>query len=330
MSTEAERVSKGKGNGKGKGKGKGTAKGNVGINKGKKPVSFADDVDVDVEALADEMQLLLRLDVSEDVGVLPASGDGADRSAYHRTMTRVMKSSPSAMNRDLPVLGSTSQGYFSLLRDFRSGYPTSTDVSCWWCCHQFKNPPVGLPRKILGEAFEAIGCFCSFPCAAAYAKDKPYNYRSSLGLLNMLYRRSRTDTEGSKTDGENSGLERVTPAPPRETLKMFGGLLTIDEFRQAARSGKQWRLIHAPLMPWQMYAEEMMSKHGNPSFTRNGLQRSLNIRKAADTTVTTTGNRARRPLALQPATAEPESRAGPSQLKIPQTRTSISQLISFC
>ena len=120
-------------------------------------------------------------------------------------------------------------------------WPLSTSVHCYWCCHRFPTPPVGLPIKMSGGRFHVIGCFCSLECACTYnfstTKDSVDECLSRYSLINALSKRL--------------GLDRVVhPAPDRLSLLMFGGHMTIDEFRGycAATCGKKQLVLSNPPM----------------------------------------------------------------------------------
>jgi len=98
----------------------------------------------------------------------------------------------------------------------------TTNLSCWWCVHPFDNPPFGLPIKYENNVYEVQGCFCSLNCAKAY-NLKENNYRTS--EINSLIEDFRRELFGI------SSLPVIT-APPRQTLNIFGGYLTIDDFRK--------------------------------------------------------------------------------------------------
>lgn len=93
-----------------------------------------------------------------------------------------------------------------------------TSVSCWWCCHPFDDYPVCAPEKYDGlrDIFKVKGCFCSFNCAKAFMKNER---NPSIYLCNSYIKRLL----GHVPD--------IIPAPSRYTLKMFGGPLSIEEFR---------------------------------------------------------------------------------------------------
>jgi len=98
----------------------------------------------------------------------------------------------------------------------------TTDLCCWWCVHKFSNPPFGLPIKFENNTYEVQGCFCSLNCAKAY-NSKENNYRKS--EINSLIEDFRREIFGVDTIP-------VLIAPPRQSLKIFGGYLTIEEFRK--------------------------------------------------------------------------------------------------
>jgi hypothetical protein len=148
-------------------------------------------------------------------------------------------------------VGCLKQGVARLLSDFwqksRNGeWPLNTTVHCHWCCHKFDSTPIGLPIKMSHdhELFHVIGCFCSFECACAYNFDSRESTNERLSrftLLNNLATRV--------------GTERVPvkPAPPRYTLDMFGGFMTIEQFR--AKSSKYIIVNTAPMTSVVQHAE---------------------------------------------------------------------------
>jgi hypothetical protein len=113
--------------------------------------------------------------------------------------------------------------------------PERTDVACFWCCHTFDTSPVVLPLRDQGEYLQVIGNFCSPECAMSYLFDMrqdSYARWEQLSLLNRLY----ADAVGG----------RIRPAPSRQVLKMFGGPMTIEEYRSFVRKGKMRVDVHVP------------------------------------------------------------------------------------
>jgi hypothetical protein len=115
--------------------------------------------------------------------------------------------------------------------------PQSSDVACYWCCHGFSNRPVVLPVRDTGDHLIVMGNFCSPECAMSYLFDihqDSHTRWEQLSLLNRVY-------------GEACG-GKVHPAPPRTILSHFGGMLSIQEYRQLIRSHKVRVDIHLPPM----------------------------------------------------------------------------------
>lgn len=101
-------------------------------------------------------------------------------------------------------------------------------VWCWHCCHPFAGTPIPLPLAYddRRHVFRTKGTFCSFACAKAYNTDDG-GYRSSIaGFLLTLLKKKTTGT-----------LQGIVPAPPRRCLAVFGGSLSIEEFRQKSKDG---------------------------------------------------------------------------------------------
>jgi len=100
---------------------------------------------------------------------------------------------------------------------------------CHWCCHTFTTKPVGVPMQYHRGKFWIRGHYCGYGCAVAsilYDRSK-WNYQpnESYALLHLLYR---------KTHGNSTPISFfLKPALAKETLQLFGGPLTIEEFRKA-------------------------------------------------------------------------------------------------
>lgn len=112
-----------------------------------------------------------------------------------------------------------------------------TDVACYWCCHRFDTPYVGLPLKYRNNVFEIYGCFCSLECVCAYNFDSrdSSNTWETYNLINLMANMMEYE-------------QYVYPAPPRKCLKMFGGYMTIDEFRIFKKSKRFINVNKCPLV----------------------------------------------------------------------------------
>lgn len=125
---------------------------------------------------------------------------------------------------------------------------------CWWCCH----PPgvMGLPTRYNkhSDTFDVYGTFCSFQCAKAYNfADAGSNQCARMSLISLMRQ---------KTTGDYSP---VICAPPRQSLSMFGGPMTIDEFR---RCKDKCQVTMVPVVP----VEYIVEKQTNFKFKKQDSQ----------------------------------------------------------
>ena len=96
----------------------------------------------------------------------------------------------------------------------------NTSEVCWNCCHQFHDLIHGIPLKYENNIFYIYGFFCSPECCARYAHDNIHGNYSEIYTLINLY-----------TNVLYQKKEKVKLAPNRLLLKMFGGKLSIEEYR---------------------------------------------------------------------------------------------------
>jgi hypothetical protein len=164
-------------------------------------------------------------------------------------------------------------GYFNVLDTFfeKQEWLHKTDICCWWCCHQFDTVPIGYPIKYIDKTnkFRSRGIFCSFPCMIAYSKEQKSENKE---LIKYLF---------YKLTGLNSFNENLKPAPPRCALKMFGGMLDIDEFRNSIPNNKIYQMIEYPMIIARDYIQEVdlqrIKTVNNTVFNTNDFLRINNL-----------------------------------------------------
>lgn len=95
---------------------------------------------------------------------------------------------------------------------------------CWWCCHPIEGVTLEMPYKYeeRTKKFFTTGHFCSWSCMKAYAIDKYGCTQGARMCGNMQLMRKRMF----------GVMGHVDPAPNRYTLDVFGGDVTIEEFRK--------------------------------------------------------------------------------------------------
>lgn len=131
----------------------------------------------------------------------------------------------------------------------RTRSPTySATSACFWCCHPFPWKASVLP--ISYDAYENMytceGHFCCPECALAYLYADP-NMSDVLrwnrhALLADLYRSLYKTKE-------------ITPAPNRNILRLFGGPLDIEQYRQYTSCSED--MIAVQLPPLRLYVPTM-------------------------------------------------------------------------
>jgi hypothetical protein len=96
---------------------------------------------------------------------------------------------------------------------------------------------VVLPVRDTGDHLIVMGNFCCPECAAAYLFDMRQDAHTRWEQLALLYR-----VYGEVCDNN------IHPAPPRSILRLFGGSLSIQEYRGLIRSHSVRVDIHLPPM----------------------------------------------------------------------------------
>ena len=154
-------------------------------------------------------------------------------------------------------------------------WPESTNIHCWWCCHKFEGIPCALPEFYKKDKFYVNGCFCSFNCTASYNFSKNDDAMwERYSLLNLMYKKMY-----------KKNFVKINLAPPRETLKMFGGYLSIEEFREySIKNDKTFQVINPPLISIIPKIEENINisknaKNNNQSINESILAKTQNSLK---------------------------------------------------
>jgi hypothetical protein len=156
-------------------------------------------------------------------------------------------------NQDIKILVPTpyeSNSYFmndaeNISQDtnieYQKTYSNNNNNShCFWCCHSIDNVVYSMPYNYdtVNDSYFVFGSFCSLQCANAYnfsvhgSSDKVWEINSWIQMLGKRYGFTNT----------------IRPAPSKYLLKMFGGNLTIDEFRDAHIKSDKTYVLNIPPM----------------------------------------------------------------------------------
>jgi len=96
--------------------------------------------------------------------------------------------------------------------------PESVDAACFWCAGCFEGRPVVIPSLEEHGVYKVYGNFCTLSCSLSYLLNEqvdPQVRWERQALLHRMY----------------SQPESIHPAPPRESLKFFGGSLSYEQYR---------------------------------------------------------------------------------------------------
>jgi hypothetical protein len=152
--------------------------------------------------------------------------------------------------------GPNSMTYTDILKTMEQSTPMNTDIlksllekttsdtyapdtACFWCCHSFDWNRAVLPVSY--DAYKNIytceGNFCSPECTLSYLYEAVNTSDTTRwnrhALLRALYAPLYTKRE-------------LSPAPPRSTLRMFGGPLDIAQFRSYTSSVNEFVVSELP------------------------------------------------------------------------------------
>jgi hypothetical protein len=151
----------------------------------------------------------------------------------------------------------------------------NSNCLCWWCCHNFDNTPFVLPDKLYNNKYYVFGNFCSPSCACAFNID-----------LNdhKLWERNSLILKLANELNENK-VEEIYPSPPKQILNVFGGNITIDEFRKRTNKIYNGRLIIPPMVPLTTLIEESYKDRNkyqweNKTTKYNTLKNNIKIKKS--------------------------------------------------
>jgi hypothetical protein len=124
----------------------------------------------------------------------------------------------------LPLVLPIEKKALPLVRDTQPVEPKGTH--CWWCVHPLLGAPLHLPFKYddRTDRFTTTGEFCSWECMKAFALDMSTSRSGEIQSFIAVMRR--------KALGKYVILKA---APKRQALKIFGGTLSIEEFRRCSQ-----------------------------------------------------------------------------------------------
>ena len=142
--------------------------------------------------------------------------------------------------------------------DSEIGHTKASDIQqnasklCWNCCKNLTGlgTPIRVPYDTTGDDYLFDGSYCSLGCAKRSIIDK-WCHQASTRMMWL------NDAAGKVFGIRNAAS--VPAAPPKESLKDFGGPFTRKEFDSRVRSGLSVILVQKPLITFPMKIVEERS-----------------------------------------------------------------------
>ena len=108
-------------------------------------------------------------------------------------------------------------------------YPPNT--ACFWCCHTFSWQSIVLPSHydVYSNQYTAEGNFCSPECSMAFCYKDPTLTDSQRWLRQSLLKVLYASIYPGGTD--------IHLAPDKRVLRLFGGTLSIEQYRRYVKEG---------------------------------------------------------------------------------------------
>jgi len=111
--------------------------------------------------------------------------------------------------------------------------------ACFWCTHDFDNPPIYIPKYFLKNSYHVYGCFCSPECSVAHLMNEHIDSSTRFEryhLLNHIYAKIY------------EYKKNIKPAPnPYYMLEKYYGNLSIQEYRALLSNERLFLIVDKPL-----------------------------------------------------------------------------------
>ena len=171
------------------------------------------------------------------------------------------------------ILEDLGQSMIRISGDNHAEHPWQPNGTlCWHCCHDHGDHPIPMPLDYdeRRRTYKVLGTFCSFACMTAYCRDSKMH--AAMGKRGMaIFQLWREMTKSTSP--------KIPRAPPRQFLDVFGGTMSIDEFRSASTSETYDEVPNRCIHHSQLYIKKPVhstsSKQGKPSTTIEAKQSAM-------------------------------------------------------
>ena len=151
--------------------------------------------------------------------------------------------------------------------------------ACFWCTHDFDNPPIFIPKNEFKDSYQVYGCFCNPECSVAHLMNEKIDSSIKFEryqLLNHIYGKIYNYSKNIK------------PAPdPHYILDKFYGTLSIKEYRDLFKTDQLLIVVDKPLTHvfpelYEDNSDFILNQRTIPSNSTFKLKRkSANVKKTS-------------------------------------------------
>jgi hypothetical protein len=152
------------------------------------------------------------------------------------------------------------------LLDNHGLWPEKSPYACWNCDFHFSGTPWGIPdnhKEPINDLFYGYGNFCSPECTARYISDREntVEFWEKYSILCLIYQTVFNLPPESK----------VMLAPPRETLKKYGGKLSYENYHNINKQTQTVEIYKLPMVPVRLHIDEMSRSSNIDNLIQKGM-----------------------------------------------------------
>ncbi len=132
---------------------------------------------------------------------------------------------------------------------------------CWWDTHYFSTPEIEMPESYFNGKFNCVGKFCSWECMMAHNIDiNDENISKRTSLIYLMYKKTYNT------------FKEIKPAPSWKILVDFGGMISIEDFREnLIANSTEYNYIKPPIISRISYIEKIPVKNESNDIKNDDL-----------------------------------------------------------
>lgn len=180
-----------------------------------------------------------------------------------------MKESEESIRKNLVINSGIKYKVHKFNFNVREEWPSSTNIYCWYDGHPFSTAPIGIPERVTFKDdayhFELSGNFCSYNCALRYLCPDNDDLNNITDLIIGDEKSNKIQMLEFLCTVETNmpANEKIKPAAQKLSLKNFGGILSIEEFRANFNQHTNFHVYKNPMIGINYNLEEIVDTINN-------------------------------------------------------------------